>query len=219
MSLLKKLFTSINASTSTTPNNTMQVTDRGSMFKATSAELSKILADSDKAIDAMHKADEQYDQDGDINKRIAVYEKYLKVKPQWNSFNFDMALAKMYVKAGRNNDAWGYLNQMYIWSIDPTAVGGDVSKIRFEQFKILKSEKKYADAMVMLVSSYLINAYEVKGIYFNKEKFIKDSKTTSKRLGHEEDSLRAFANDFERKLKAREIQEKDVQQYVAGYFR
>ena len=219
MSLLKKLFTTISETTSTTPKSTTQITDRGSMFKATSAELSKILADSDKAIDAMHRADDQYDQDGDINKRITVYEKYLRVKPQWNSFNFDMALAKMYEKAGRNNDAWGYLNQMYIWSIDPTAVGGDVSKIRFEQFKILKSEKKYADAMVMLVSSYLVNAYEIKGIYFNKDKFIKDAKTTAKKLGHEEDSLRAFADDFERKLKSRQIQEKDVQQYVAGYFR
>lgn len=219
MSLLKKIFNSLSSSTGTTQNSTTQVTDGGSMFKATSAELSRILADSDKAIDAMHKADDQYDQDGDINKRIAVYEKYLRVKPQWNSFNFDMALAKMYVKAGRNNDAWGYLNQMYIWSIDPTAVGGDVSKIRFEQFKILKSEKKYADAMVMLVSSYLVNAYEIKDIYFNKDKFIKDAKTTAKKLGHEEDSLRAFADDFERKLKLRQIQEKDVQQYVAGYFR
>ena len=85
--------------------------------------------------------------------------------------------------------------------------------------KILKSEKKYADAMVMLVSSYLVNAYEINGIYFNKDKFIKDAKTTAKKLGHEEDSLRVFADDFERKLKSRQIQEKDVQQYVAGYFK
>jgi hypothetical protein len=43
MSLLKKLFTSINASTRTTPNNTTQVTDRGSMFKATSGLMSTLM--------------------------------------------------------------------------------------------------------------------------------------------------------------------------------
>ncbi len=216
MNLLKNILSLINA-TSQTPS---QKSNKQKAYTYTEEmkELDKIIADSNIAIEEMHKADKVYEQDGDIEKRIKVYEQYLKEKPKWNSFNFNLSLAKMYEKAGRNNDAWAYLNQLYIWSIDPTAIGGDESKIRYEQFRILKSEKKYADAMVMLVSSYLINAYAIKGIYFNKNKFIKDAKTTAKNLGFNEESLNEFADDLEKKLKSKQLQEKDIQQYCKDVF-
>ena len=214
MGILTKIFSAMNSNN----NASSKTISKATPYTASMEELDKILVDSNKAIEDMQKADEVYNQDGDIEKRIRVYEKYLNEKPKWNSFNFNLSLAKMYEKAGRNNDAWGYLNQLYIWSIDPTAVGGDTSKVRYEQFKVLKSEKKYADAMVMLVSSYLINAYEIKGIYFNKDKFFKDAKTIAKKLGRDEESLKAFADDLERKLKSRQLQEKDVQQYCKNAF-
>ena len=181
-------------------------------------DIEKILRDSDKAISEMYKADAAYEKNGDIDKRIRVYEKYMLKKPEWNSFNFNMALAKMYVKAGRNDTAWGYLNQMYLWAIDPTAIGGDVSKIRFEQFKILKAEKKYKDAMVMLVSSYVVNAYGIQGTYFNKEKFKKDAKTTVKGIGISEADLVVFADRLEKDIKTRKIKEATVQKYCAEWY-
>ena len=181
-------------------------------------DIEKILRDSDKAIADMHKADAAYEKDGNIDKRIRVYEKYMLKKPEWNSFNFNLALAKMYVKAGRNDTAWGYLNQMYLWAIDPTAIGGDVSKIRFEQFKILKAEKKYKDAMVMLVSSYVVNAYGIQGMYFNKEKFKKDAKTTAKGIGISETDLATFADKLEKNIKNKKIKESTVQKYCVEWF-
>ena len=181
-------------------------------------DIDEILRDSDRAIADMHKADAAYEKDGDIDKRIRVYEKYMLKKPEWNSFNFNLALAKMYVKAGRNDTAWGYLNQMYLWAIDPTAIGGDVSKIRFEQFKILKSEKKFEDAMVMLVSSYVVNAYGIQDMYFNKEKFKKDAKTTAKGLGISEPELSVFADRLENDIKGRKIKEATVQKYCMEWF-
>ena len=181
-------------------------------------DIDKILRDSDKAIAEMHKADAAFEKDGDLDKRIQVYEKYMLKKPEWNSFNFNLALAKMYVKAGRNDTAWGYLNQMYLWAIDPTAIGGDVSKIRFEQFKILKAEKKFKDAMVMLVSSYVVNAYGIQGMYFNKEKFKKDAKTTAKGIGISEADLSVFADRLEKDIKAKRIKEATVQKYCVNWF-
>lgn len=181
-------------------------------------DIDRILRDSDKAIADMHKADAAYEKDGDIDKRIRVYEKYMLKKPEWNSFNFNLALAKMYVKAGRNDTAWGYLNQMYLWAIDPSAIGGDVSKIRFEQFKILKAEKKFKDAMVMLVSSYVVNAYGIQGMYFNKEKFKKDGKTTAKGIGISESDLAIFADRLEKDIKGKKIKEATVQKYCVEWF-
>lgn len=183
-----------------------------------SKDIDKVLRDRDKAIAEMRKADAVYEKDGDINKRIHVYEKYMMKKPEWNSFNFNMALAKMYVKAGRNDTAWGYLNQMYLWAIDDTAIGGDTSKIRYEQFKILKSEKKFKDAMVMLVSSYVVNAYGIRDMYFNKEKFKKDAKTTAKGIGIGEADLAIFADKLEKDIKARKIKETTVEKYCVEWF-
>lgn len=180
--------------------------------------ITKIIADSDKAIADMQKADTAFEKDGDIEKRIKTYEKYLLEKPLWNSFNFNLSLAKMYVKAGHNDKAWDYLNQMYLWATDPDAIGGDTSKVRFEQFKVLKAEKKYKDAMLMLVSSYVLNAYVVRDMYFNKPKFMKDAKTTAKAIGFSEDQLASFADDLERRIKTKKIKEVNVKNYCTEYF-
>ena len=180
--------------------------------------ITKIIVNSDKAIADMQKADAIFEKDGDIEKRIRTYEKYLLEKPRWNSFNFNLSLAKMYVKAGYNDKAWEYLNQMYLWAIDSGAIGGDASKVRFEQFKILKTEKKYEDAMLMLVSSYVLNAYAVRDMYFNKPKFMKDAKTTAKAIGFTEVQLVSFADDLERSIKTKKIKEANVKKYCTEYF-
>ncbi len=186
---------------------------------AVPTRIEKIIQNSDKAIADMQNADAAFEKDGDLEKRIAVYEKYLLSKPEWNSFNFSISLAKMYVKAGRNNDAWSYLNQMYMWSIDPSAVGGDASKVRFEQFKILKTEKKLEDAMVMLVSSYVLNAYSVQNMYFNKEKFIKDAKTTFKSLGFSDLDLQIFSDSLEKDIKAKRIKEDTTKDFCTEFYK
>ncbi len=178
-----------------------------------SININKIISDSDKALAEMWKADETFKKDGDIEKRIEVYEKFLRGKPLWNSFNFNLKLANMYVKAGRNNQAWSYLNQLYLWSLDPDAVGLQVSKIRFEQFKILKAEKKFEDAFIMIVSSYVLNAYDSQGMYFNKEKFKKDAKTTVKGIGLSEGHLNSFADKLERDIKGKKISESKIKEY------
>lgn len=177
-----------------------------------------ILKESDKAIAEMHKADSVYSQDDDIDKRISVYEKYLMEKPLWNSFNFNRSLVAMYIKSGRLDDAWSYLNQMLQWSFDPECVGIDVPKIRYDQFKILKTEKKYKDAFVMLVSSYVLNAYSIQGLYFNKDKFIKEAKTTAKGAGMSHEELLAFADNLEKDIKRKKIKESKIQEYCSKYF-
>ena len=93
-------------------------------------KLSKLLAESDAAIKECREADEQYKSDGDIEKVISVYEKYFTEKPEWGSFNFNLRLAKYYVKAGRNDTAWSYLNKMLYWAMQPDSVNMDISKLK-----------------------------------------------------------------------------------------
>ena len=176
-------------------------------------KLSNILANSDTAIRECQKADEQFKIDGDIDKIISVYEKFFTEKTGWSSFNFNLKLAKLYVKAGRNNDAWAYLNKMTYWAMQPDAINMDLSKIRFEQFKILKAEKKYKDALINLVLSYVEKGQEMNWSYFNKNKFISDAKTTAKKAGITEVKMNEFADKLEKAILKNHIRDESVKQF------
>lgn len=174
--------------------------------------------ESNRELLDMQKADEKYKEDGDIEKCISVYERYMSKTPWWNSFNYNLRLANLYFKAGRNDQAWGYTNQMILWAVDPSVpMSNDVPKIRHLQFKILKSEKKYRQAFETLVTSYVINAYGISGVYFNKEKFIKEIKTTARAIGFSEKDLNDFADDLEKKIKKRVLKENKVRDYCGKY--
>lgn len=180
--------------------------------------IDKILRDSDKAIEECLKADDAFKKDGNLLKRINVYERYFLTEPKWNCFNFCLRLAEMYIKADENDKAWGYLNKLYIWTLDSKGyVSGYEDKVRYTQFKLLKSEKRYKDALVMLVSSY-VSTRGVSGSYFNKEKFIKDAKTAFKGIGLTNDNLNEFTNRLDNEIKQKRISENKVQAFCYNYF-
>lgn len=159
------------------------------MMKESAASTAK----ADAQIAKLQKADERFDKDGDLNKRISVYESILDLDQPllWNSFNYCLSLAKMYVDADRRDDAWRYLNQMYlVFSKDHDYY---LWKIRNEQFKILKKEKKYLDALRMLAVSHVLKTNSPQGSQFDIERFIKEAKTTAKGAGLSEEDLEDLA--------------------------
>ena len=175
---------------------------------------------SDNELSLLTAADRSYEATGDLNKRIHTYENVLSKKTEWNSFNHCMSLAQMYVKAGRNNDAWRYLNQIAMWFSDPKGPQGDISKIRQLQFKILKNEKKYKDAFCTLVAAYAIRSYSATQFaYFNKSKFIKEIKTTAKAIGMTEDQLILFSDEFERQMQRTRLDETKAREFCVKYFK
>ena len=66
-------------------------------------------------------------------------------------------------------------------------------KIRNEQFKILKKEKKYLDALRMLAVSHVLKTNSPQGSQFDIERFIKEAKTTAKGAGLSEEDLEDLA--------------------------
>ena len=146
---------------------------------------------ADTEIQLLLKADEQFKSDGDINKRIAIYESILTKKPKWNSFNYCMKLVNMYLDEGNNNKAWGQLNKMLGWFASFPNPNAYFDKIYMCQFKILKKEKKHKDALRMLIWSqagYVDGQYSQR-MPFNDERMLKDGKTTAKAMGLSEESF------------------------------
>ena len=182
--------------------------------------MKRSLKEDDKQIALLAAADRSYESTGDLSERIRVYESVLHTKTQWNSFNHCMALAQMYVKDGRNNEAWRYLNQIAMWFSNPHGPQGDISKIRQLQFKILKSEKKYKDAFCTLVTAYALRSYSsTQFAYFNKDKFIKEIKTTAKAIGMTEQQLISFSDELERNMQKTRFDETKAREFCVAYFK
>lgn len=122
------------------------------------ATLSSSLSESkkhtnlgDREIKELNKADKL-----PLEKRIEVYERILP-SAHFNAFNQRLALSSLYLKAGQNDKAWGYLNQLYQSELAGIHFAANAPKIRKQQYAVLKADGKYAQAIEMLLCSFLLS--------------------------------------------------------------
>ena len=174
---------------------------------------------TDEEICTLNTAYENYSNGGNILDCIKIYEQILISKTQWNSFNYCITLANLYFKANQKDKAWGFLNWMQInFGNDPYCAEYNMCKIRFSQFKILKSEKRYIDALLMLILSYVYKVYGADGrVYLNKDKLISEAKTTAKQIGMDDTELLNFVSEYECQLNKKHLDESDVREFYIEY--
>ena len=180
MGLLSSLFGKKTTTTTTTTisSNLDKDTTKKEMISADSEyrNLMESLEWQDKLIATVQKAREKYEEDKKIDDLIKSYEYVLLEAnpPIKNMRSLPISLAELYRKSNQNDKAWGYLNSLLLTHPEL------LDKIRFEQCKILKSEKKYIEAMEMLMCGYL---YKSKwNNTFNEKHFTKDATPISNRL-------------------------------------
>ena len=150
-------------------------------------ELKNGLDHLDKLIASIQDAREQYKADKDIDKLIAAYE-YAMIKanpPLKNAQSHTMYLAELYIKSNQNDKAWSYLNSILFSHKELTG------KIRYAQFKVLKKEKKYADAMEMLMLSYLFGSKM--NHTFRESAFVKEATTIANKLNWDSEKVGILA--------------------------
>ena len=173
------------------------------------------IEEDDREIAQLQAAKEKYDQDNDVQACIQEYEKVLLKGTSWNSFNFHLTLVNLYVKADRDNDGWAYLNRLLMQFPDEYCT----YKIRYEQFHILKKEKKYKEAIRMLAVSHVLKTNSPNGSYFSIEKFEKDGKTTAKGAKMTPESFHELACLIEETAKGKKCTETDVFKVVDGFLK
>lgn len=126
----------------------------------------------------VNAAQAKYKQDGNLDEVIKELEfAFIESKPPCATSQ-NMDLVKYYLKAGLNDKAWGYLNQLLMTKEAPA------EKIRFAQAKMLKTEKKWASAIEFFMLGYLAKS-EWNHI-LQEEMFVKDIKTSANKLGWDE---------------------------------
>lgn len=122
-------------------NNTMGYRDRKDHLDYQSSLLKSIGA-----------AETKYSKDGDILSLIKAYEyAFYESKPPCIS-SANLKLVDLYLKQGLYDKAWGYLNYLQANELAP------IEKIRHQQARILKKEKRFIPAIDMILSEYLVIA-------------------------------------------------------------
>ena len=151
-------------------------------FKKTKSDLEH----QEKLLASVWEAREQYKTDNDIDKLISVYEYVLITsKPPLKSDTHTMYLADLYIKSDQNDKAWGYLNSILFSHSELTG------KIRYAQCKVLKKEKKYVNAMQMLMLSYLFNSKW--NDIFRDTAFVKDATPIANKLKWDSEKIDILA--------------------------
>lgn len=136
-------------------NNTMGYRDRKDHLDYQSSLLKSIGA-----------AETKYSKDGDILSLIKAYEyAFYESKPPCIS-SANLKLVDLYLKQGLYDKAWGYLSYLQANELAP------IEKIRHQQARILKKEKRFIPAIDTILSEYLAMASEGFGI--NTQKLTKD---------------------------------------------
>lgn len=165
-------------------------------FKKTKSDLEH----QEKLLASVWEAREQYKTDSDIDKLISVYEYALITsKPPLKSDTHTMYLADLYIKSGQNDKAWGYLNSILFSHSELTG------KIRYAQCKVLKKEKKYVDAMQMLMLSYLFNSKW--NNTFRDTAFVKDATPIANKLKWDSEKIDILAQIISNQVKRKNYDE------------
>ena len=101
------------------------------------------------------------------------------------SVSHPLRLVNALIKAGKHDDAWGRLNAMTIEYPD------ELWKIRKEQCRICKKEKRWEDALQFLAMSYADKHGE-----FNRQAFEKDVAPIAKKLTLSEAEVRILSDEL-----------------------
>lgn len=157
------------------------------------------VRNADKEIEALQKAQMQYEKDGDLGKCIEIYEKYLLKTPYWNCFNYRMLLVELYLKEGEWENAWGLLGRMEQETIDRNY---EIMHIREKQYKIPRGNKQYLSALEIYSVWYVMKTNTSHGNYFVKDDYIKGGKTMAKGVGLTEEQFAELAGRIENMVRS-----------------
>lgn len=173
-------------------------------------DLKDSLDFQNRLLSRVNAAQQRFREDGDLDAVIKELEyAFIEADPPCKTSQ-NMDLVNYYLKAGQNDKAWGYLNRLLQRQDAP------LKDIRFAQARLLKKEKKWADAIEMYMLGYL--AKSEWNNTFQEEMFIKDIKSSANKLGWDDTIISKLAGIVKGFVSKRKYDEKSlIQEYRKFY--
>ncbi len=163
----------------------------------------ELLQSQNELLSKVLAAKEKYKTDNDVYAAIAVYEQALIYSdPPLHSNSHTMFLANLYIQAEEYDKAWAYLNKLLLTNV------GLTYKIRKEQCRILKKEKKYIDAMLMLALSYLADSKWSNS--FRVDAFVKEAAPIAKKLNWSNETIEQLASCIQSHVNEKDYDESSL---------
>ena len=164
----------------------------------------------------LQRAEADYKIDKDLEKVIRTYQSVLD-GVTWNAFNYQKKLAAYYTKAAKYDDAWRVLSQAQHDAVKRGHGPACTGQIRMEQFKVLKAQKKYKQALETLCRAYVVNNAPY-GTW-NRESFIKNAKTCAKEMGLSEQQLDGIADLVGNAISKQDKSETNIRQAFSNFLK
>lgn len=149
---------------------------------------------ADEQLKRLNDAREKYEKAEEYDKLIAVYEDVFSAPTPWNAASHKLRLVGYYQKCKQWDKAWGLLNSILL------DYPNEVFRVRRSQYRQLKDEKKYNEALKMYFL-YKFNDCksitcwpDVKEREYNA--FLKEAKSLAKKAQLDIDAVPELADIF-----------------------
>lgn len=149
---------------------------------------------ANEQIKRLNDAREKYEKAEEYDKLIAVYEDVFSAPTLWNAASHKLRLVEYYQKCEQLDKAWALLNALLLDYPD------EVFRVRRAQYRQLKAEKKYNEALKM----YLLYKYndcksitcwtDVKEREYNS--FLKEAQSLAKKAKLDINAVAELADIF-----------------------
>lgn len=138
------------------------------------------LSKEDKEIQQLNDALDVYEVDEDIDRIIGIFENVLSKGNNWNTFNHQLQLIHFYNKANRFDDSWKLLQKMNYEAMNHPHHFSRTESILYEEYKIAKIEKRYFDALGLLIEYHALKSGMQDGNPLNESRFLKEAESLIK---------------------------------------
>ncbi len=140
----------------------------------------------------------RFNESHDRDAYILELENIIQTDPECEDYE-GLTLLEQYIANNEYNKAWGYSNKLL------TNPNCDISKLRHQQARILKKEKRYIPALDMIMAEYLLKYSNQNN--FNRDAFIKEAGVCTRALKWDESMLNDIADILGKQLKSKNYNE------------
>lgn len=158
----------------------------------------------DSLLRRVNAARERYQKDGDVNAAIKEYEYAFVIADPPCISSQCTKLVDLYMKAGRTDSAWRYLNQI------SSRKGVHRDWVRLYQAKIQKKDGKDKDAIDLYMRGHLLKAKSYGS--FTRSTFLRDISAPARRLGLSKDDKEQLADILEAQINKGSFSEQAIRQ-------
>ena len=148
----------------------------------------------DEQIQRLNEARKKYEKEGNYDKLIMIYEEVFSQPCFYNAASQKLLLVKFYQKHGQDDKAWALLNSIAL------EYPNDIYRVRREQYRQLKREQKYSDALEMYFLFKINDCREIACWAENKDRetdlFQKEARTIAKKAKLDEQSITELTDIF-----------------------